>query len=57
MQQKQKNKDPLYTRTGKLRMGPLNSISHIEELITKTKKPKEKHRLTMRLNQIKKNKS
>lgn len=54
MQQKTKAKDPLRTRSGKTRLGPLNSVSQIQELIESATSKKEKHRLQTRLVQVQK---
>jgi len=54
MQQKMKTKDPLRTRSGNIRLGPLNCVSRIEKLIESATSNKEKHRLQTRLVQVQK---
>lgn len=46
-----KNRDPMKTRNGKTRLGPL-SIAQLEDLITKTSRPKDKDRMRTRLSQL-----
>ena len=46
-----KHRDPMKTKTGKTRLGPL-SLSQLEELIMKTQSAKEKGRLRARADQL-----
>jgi hypothetical protein len=43
-----KSKDPMKTRNGRTRLGPL-SIAQLEDLISKTSQPKLKHKMSNRL--------
>ena len=47
-----KHRDPLKTKTGKTRLGPL-SITQIEDLIEKTSSKKIKGKFRQRLDQLK----
>jgi hypothetical protein len=51
--QQLKKSNPLRTRTGKLRLGPMSAKQLIQE-IEKTNKPKMKHRYRTRLAQLQK---
>jgi hypothetical protein len=51
--QQVKKSNPLRTRTGKLRLGPM-SVKQLNEEIEKTNKPKMKHRYCTRLTQLQK---
>ena len=46
-----KSKDPMKTRNGRTRLGPL-SIAQLEELFSKTAQPKIKHKISNRLAQL-----
>jgi hypothetical protein len=47
-----KHRDPLKTKTGKTRLGPL-SITQLEDLIEKTSSKKIKGKFNQRLDQLK----
>jgi hypothetical protein len=51
--QQLKKSNPLRTRTGKLRLGPM-SVKQLNEEIEKTSSPKMKHRYRTRLAQLQK---
>lgn len=51
-----KPRDPMKTRNGRTRLGPLNAVQ-IEELIAKSSSNKEKDRLRQRLVQLKSRKT
>ena len=53
MQLRVKKADPLKTRTGKLRLGPM-SAKQLQEQIESTSRPKIKHRYQKRLTQLQK---
>lgn len=46
-----KHKDPMKTRNGRTRLGPLN-ITQLEELIEKSSQPKDKDRYRTKLAQL-----
>jgi hypothetical protein len=48
---KKKVADPMRTRTGKVRLGPLN-LAQLEEMLAKAQK-KEKNRIQNRINELK----
>lgn len=48
-----KHRDPLKTKTGKTRLGPL-SIAQLEDLIEKTSSKKIKGKFRQKLDQVKK---
>jgi hypothetical protein len=52
MSQKNRKSDPMKTKTGKTRLGPLN-IQQLESMLEKTAKPKEKSKIINRLRQLK----
>ena len=51
----QKNRvvDPMKTKTGKTRLGPL-SLAQLEEMLEKSSRPKEKGKIVHRITQLKK---
>jgi hypothetical protein len=51
-----KHRDPLKTKTGKTRLGPL-SIAQLEDLIEKTSSKKTKGKFRQKLDQLKKSKN
>jgi hypothetical protein len=50
--QKNRKSDPMKTKTGKPRLGPLN-IGQLESMLEKTAKPKEKSKILNRLKELK----
>jgi len=48
---KKKTADPMRTRTGKVRLGPLN-LTQLEEMLAKAQK-KEKNKIQNRINELK----
>lgn len=50
---KVKHADPMKTRTGKPRLGPLN-ITQLQELLSKTGKPKIKSQIQRRIQTLEK---
>lgn len=48
-----KNRDPLKTKTGKTRLGPL-SLTQLEELVVKASTKKDRGRYRQRLDQLRK---
>ena len=51
MSQKNRKSDPMKTKTGKTRLGPLN-IQQLESMLEKTAKPKEKSKINNRLREL-----
>lgn len=51
-----KNRDPMKTRNGKTRLGPLN-ILQLEELIEKSSRPKDKGRYRQQIDILKSRKT
>jgi hypothetical protein len=52
MSQKNRKSDPMKTKTGKPRLGPLN-VQQLESMLEKTAKPKEKSKILNRLRELK----
>ena len=48
-------KDPMKTRSGKARLGPLN-LAQLEDLLEKSQRPREKQRVRNRIVQLEKRK-
>jgi hypothetical protein len=51
MSQKNRKSDPMKTKTGKPRLGPLN-IQQLESMLEKTAKPKEKSKIINRIREL-----
>jgi hypothetical protein len=51
--QKNQVSDPMKTKTGKTRLGPL-SLAQLEEMLEKSSRPKEKGKIVHRITQLKK---
>jgi hypothetical protein len=51
--QKNQISDPMKTKTGKTRLGPL-SLAQLEEMLEKSSRPKEKGKIVNRITQLKK---
>lgn len=51
--QKNQVSDPMKTKTGKTRLGPL-SLAQLEEMLEKSSRPKEKGKIVNRITQLKK---
>jgi hypothetical protein len=51
--QKNQVSDPMRTKTGKTRLGPL-SLKQLDELLEKTSRPKDKGKITNRITRLKK---
>jgi hypothetical protein len=47
----QKHADPMRTRTGKTRLGPL-SMKQLQELLEKSSRPKDRSKIQNRINQL-----
>ena len=52
MAQKNRLSDPNKTKTGKIKLGPLN-IKQLENMLTKSPRPKEKSKIENRLRELK----
>jgi hypothetical protein len=51
MSQKNRKSDPMKTKTGKPRLGPLN-LKQLESMLEKTAKPKEKSKIINRIREL-----
>jgi len=51
--QKKQVNDPMKTKTGKTRLGPL-SLAQLEDMLNKSSRPKEKGKIVNRITRLKK---